>query len=164
MVVGAGNVSGQSWSGEDAASYKTDKTFFDFQAQGEVGGKEIGIYAQHAKAPNTSGAGNAYANTTACVAGACNPDKKATTIGVDYSVIPHLLHIGAAYMNADTGAAANANGLKATTLTAVYDMYQNVALHAWYNRFTGSSIDTANLATPGSKATNAYSMMLEMAW
>ena len=164
MVVGAGKVSGQSWSSTNATSYKTDKTFFDFQAHGEVGGKEIGIYAQHAKAPNTSGAGNAYNNNAACVAGACNPDKKATTIGVDYSVIPHSLHIGAAYMDADTGAAATANGLKATTLTAVYDLYQNVALHAWYNRFSGSSIDAGNLTTPGSKATNAYSLMLEMAW
>ncbi len=159
MVVGAGKVSGQSWSGSAATAYKTDKTFFDFQAHGEVGGKEIGIYAQHAKAPHTTGAMNAYNGTAACAAGAaCNPDKKATTIGVDYSVIPHSLHIGAAYMNADTGAAAASNGLKTWTLNAVYDMYQNVALHAWYNSYSGSS-----RAAAGS-VTNAYSMMLEMAW
>jgi hypothetical protein len=160
MVFGAGKMSGQSFNattGTTGTAYKTDLTFFDFQAHGQVGGKDIGIYAQHSKAPHTTGFRNAYNNRAACVA-ACNPDKKATTIGVDYSVIPHALHLGAAYRSAKNGGTAAANGDNSLTLNAIYDLYQNVALHGWYNKFTGSSRNAAG------SVTNAYSLMLEMAW
>jgi len=130
----------------------TDQTFFDFQAQGQVGGKDLSVYFQHSKAPITTvvGATSAYnaRNVT---------DKKATTIGVDYSVIPHSLHIGAAYRNADNGAAATANGDNAWTVQAIYDLYQNVALHAVYSKMNGS----AHTATTQN---NLTTLMLEMAW
>ena len=87
-----------------------------------------------------------------------NPDRKATTIGVDYSVIPHLLHIGAAYRTADTGAAANVNGDDAWTIQAIYDLYQNVALHAYYMSYSGSSRNAANAQK------NETMLMLEAAW
>jgi len=151
MHIGAGRMSAGGFGG--AGEVVTDQTFFDFQAQGEVAGKELGVYAQHSKAPVTVlgvGAVSAYNKNNVT-------DRKATTIGADYSVIPHTLSIGAAYRNADNGAAATANGDDAWTLTAVYDLYQNVALHANYSHFSGS----AHTATTQN---NLTTLMLEMAW
>jgi len=136
----------------------TDETFFDFQAQGQVAGKELGVYAQHAKAPAGQGVVNAYNNSN-CVAGAaCNPDKKAWTIGADYSVIPHALSLGLAYRNADTGGPAATNGDDAWTVNAVYDLYQNVAFHLVHSQYSGSS---RNAATAQKRLTT---FMLEAAW
>ena len=153
MVVGLGRMSGSSFDGNGAATIDTDQTFFDFQAQGAVAGKELGVYFQHAKAPATVN-GNDY-NPTGVIG---NPDKKATTIGADYSVIPHVLTIGAAYRNADTGGAAATNGDDAWTVTAVYDLYQNVALHANYSSYSGSAHDAVGAQK------NLTTLMLEAAW
>ena len=158
MVVGLGKMSGSSanisgaGTTQTAVQTVTDQTFFDFQAQGEVGGKELAVYAQHSKAPMTAivGAQSAYNKKNVT-------DKKATTIGVDYSVIPHVLSIGAAYRNATNGGAATANGDNAWTVQAVYDLYQNVALHANYSKMSGS----AHTAT---SQNNLTTLMLEMAW
>lgn len=159
MVVGAGKMGGSSFAASSTGTkMDTDETFFDFQAQGEVAGKELGVYAQHAKAPAGQGVQNAY-NASICVAGtACNPDKKAWTIGADYTVIPHALSLGLAYRNADTGGAAATNGSDAWTVQAVYDLYQNVALHAIYSNYSG----TAHNAVGAVK--NLTTLMLEAAW
>src|SRR3989338_8336948 len=134
IVLGAGRMSGSSFSNGLSQEIVTDQTFFDFQAQGEVGGKELAVYAQHSKAPMTAvvGARSAYNSKNVT-------DRKAWTLGVDYSVIPHVLSIGAAYRNAENGAVATANGDNAWTAQAVYDMYQNVALHAAYSKSSGSA-------------------------
>ena len=158
MVVGLGKMSGSSanisgaGTTQTAVQTVTDQTVFDFQAQGEVGGKELAVYVQHSKAPMTAivGAQAAYNKKNVT-------DKKATTIGVDYSVIPHTLSIGAAYRNATNGAVATANGDNAWTVQAIYDLYQNVALHANYSKMNGS----AHTATSQNKLTT---LMLEMAW
>ena len=158
MQIGAGKMSGSSKvatatvANLTLAMADTDQTFFDFEAHGEVGGKELGVYLQHAKAPS-SGYGNIYNNRAL---GA--PDRKATTIGVDYSVIPHLLSIGAAYRSADTGAAATVNGDDAWTVQAIYDLYQNVALHAYYMSYSGSSRAGVNAQK------NETLLMLEAGW
>jgi len=172
MVVGLGRMSGSSFSTVNAApttvaivgattvvtpavagaTVDTDQTFFDFQAQGEVAGKELAVYFQHAKAPATVNK-NAY-NTGAIG----NPDRKATTIGADYSVIPHVLTIGAAYRNADTGGAAATNGDDAWTITGVYDLYQNVAFHLNYSNYSGSAHNAVNALK------NKTTVMLEAAW
>jgi hypothetical protein len=151
MVVGLGRMSGSSFNG--TSPIDTDQTFFDFQAQGEVGGKELGVYAQHAKAPATA---NSNAYNTAGVIG--NPDRKAWTIGADWSVIPHVLTIGAAYRNADTGAAATVNGDDAVTVTAVYDLYQNVAFHLNHSSYSGSSRNAVGAVK------RLTTFMLEAAW
>ena len=160
MLLGLGKMSGTSWSGSATAPLDTDQTFFDFQAQGELGGNELAVYFQHAKAPATVN-GNEY--NAAGVVG--NPDRKATTIGADYSVIPHVLTIGAAYRNADTGAAAAANGSDAWTITGVYDLYQNVALHANYSSYSGSAHNVvAPAVRTNGTATKLLTLMLEAAW
>ncbi|TAN80476.1 MAG: hypothetical protein EPN14_05375 [Gallionella sp.] len=160
MLFGAGSMSGSSYSNVALAEVESRQTFFDFQAQGEVGGKELGVYAQHAKAPAGQGKANAY-NTAAniCAVGAvCNPDRKATTIGADYSVVPHVLSIGASYRNAKNGGLATVNGDNAVTLTAVYDLYQNVALHMNHSQYSGSSRNAAGAQK------RLTTFMLEAAW
>jgi len=158
MVVGLGKASGSSYSNVAGAKVDTDQTFFDFQAQGEVAGKEMGVYFQHAKAPAGNGVVNAYSGRTCAIGAVCNPDRKATTIGVDYSVIPHVLSIGAAYRGADNGAAANVNGDDAWTVTAVYDLYQNVAFHLNYSSYSGTATNAAN------SVKNLMTLMLEASW
>ncbi|HXU93105.1 MAG TPA: hypothetical protein VFP33_05555 [Gallionella sp.] len=154
MVVGAGNMSGTSLTGAAGAPavatlIQTKQTFFDFQAHGELGGKEIGFYAQHASAPATI-------NTNAYNTGVTT--RKAWTLGADYSVIPHTLAIGAAYRNAQNGAAAGANGDNAFMVTAVYDLVQNIALHLNYATYSGSAHNAV-----GSQK-NQYLLMLEGAF
>ncbi|CAG0938589.1 hypothetical protein GALLN_00316 [Gallionellaceae bacterium] len=154
LMLGGGKMSGSSFSNVGAGQQvDTNQTFYDFQAQGQLAGKEIAIYAQHAKAPNTV-VGNAY-NASGVVG---NPDRKATTIGVDYSVIPHALSIGASRRKAENGTAAGVNGDDAWTVTAVYDLYQNIGFHLNYSSYSGSSRNT-----PGAQK-NLLLLMLEGAW
>jgi predicted porin len=154
------------------ASVDTKQTFFDFQAQGEVAGKELGVYAQYANAPATVN-GNSYNGSKLAVAAAgalAASDRKAWTIGADYSVIPHVLSIGAAYRNAKTGQAIGAADVaigrgvqnNALTLTAVYDLVQNVALHINYSQYSGNNTNTTAAGVVQQK--NLTTFMLEAAW
>ncbi|MDD2685091.1 MAG: hypothetical protein PHY62_02910 [Gallionella sp.] len=148
LVGGIGHFSGTSSIG--SGSLESRATFFDVQAQAEVGGKELGIYAQHANAPAIAlGAGLFNAGIAA---------RSATTIGADYTVIPHTLSIGAAYRNAKTGAGAGVDGDNAITLTAVYDLVQNVALHVNYSSYSGSSRNAVGAVT------SLTTLMLEASW
>ena len=174
IVAGIGGMNGSSWAATAGVpvEMETRKTFADFQAQGEVGGKELGVYIQYAKAPAA-----AFGKDQTLVEFVSIPDLYKThqiiaqahvdiqgmaqEAGADYSVIPHKLSIGAAYRDADTGAAANVNGADAWTLTGIYDLYQNVALHVNYSKYSGSSItDVGGNAT----AKHLVTFMLEGAW
>lgn len=155
MVVGAGAMSGTGHANLAVADIATKQTFFDFQAHGMVAEKELGVYFQHANAPATLDSTGLVNNN------AYNPNantRKATTIGADYSVIPHTLHIGAAYRNAKNGAAAGVDGDNAWTVTGVYDMYQNVAFHINYSAYSGSAHDAAG------SVKHLTTLMLEAAW
>ncbi len=172
MHIGAAFTSGQSYIGVGTATtgvatlVDTKATSLDFQAFGQVGGKDLGVYATWANAPVVAAvvggtAGNVY-NAGANA-------RTAWTIGADYSVIPHVLHIGAAYRNAETGAGAAGVSDKdnAFTLTAVYDLTQNVALHLNHSMYSGSayaiggSKDKTVVGNPGDQLTT---FMLEAAW
>lgn len=153
MHIGGAFTSGQSYTsggtGGPLVLVETRATSLDFQAHGQMGGNDLGVYATWAKAPGTAvGAlvGNLY--------NAGVGDRKAWTLGADYSVIPHTLHIGAAYRNATTGAGLSDD---ATTVTAVYDLTQNVALHLNYSAYSGGA---RGVTTGNSLAT----FMLEAAW
>lgn len=113
----------------------TKATGFDVQAHGEVAGMEAGFYGAYAK------------GDAAGFYGA----KKAATIGADFTVIPHTLSLGAAYRNAKN-AGVNDN---AYTLTAVYDLVQNVALHANFTKYS---------KVQGVKGDQLFTGMLEAAW
>jgi hypothetical protein len=149
ILAGFGKTSGSSYGNLAGQEIVGNLTFLDLQAQGTIGDMESGIYVQNAKADKvtTVGAAGEYG------AGG----NKATTIGGEVTVIPHTLTLGAAYRNANNGNASN-NADNALTLTAVYDLVQNVALHVNYAKYSGSAY-----SAPGSK-TGRFLGMLEAAW
>lgn len=153
LVAGGGAMNGTSLTtntgvGPVAVLVDTRQTFLDLQAHGQYQGKDLGVYAQYATAPATAN-GNAYNQGTV-------GDREALTIGADFSMIPRTLSIGAAFRIADNGTAAS--GDDALTLTAVYNWYQNVALHFNHSQYSGSAHNAAG--TPSYMTT----FMLAAAW
>jgi len=151
MHIGFASTSGQSYSGTATSGglgltlVETKATSLDFQAHGQVGGKDLGVYATWAKAPVAGVVPSAYA------AGA-----KAWTIGADYSIIPHTLHLGAAYRGATTAAGLGDNAI---SLAAVYDLTQNVALHLNHSMYSGSLYNV-----PAANGDQLTTFLLEAAW
>jgi hypothetical protein len=144
------HIGGQFTSGSvGAVATPAKATAFDLQAQGQAAGKDLSVYATYASNDNV--VGNYFA-----------AGRKAWTIGADYSVIPHVLHLGAAYLNGTTGAAipagATGTNLDAITLTAVYDVTQNVALHVNHTQRSGSSF------APAATGKQLTTFLLEAAW
>jgi hypothetical protein len=150
-----GQMSGSSFANLAGVQQETRGSFFDVQAHGEVGGKELGLYLTQAKLP----VANALIASAYAANGAGN-GSSAWTIGADYSVIPHTLHIGAAYRNADKLVAGVSAPDDAVTVQAIYDLAQNVALHAYYVSHSGST--AAGAKTAGRN--NRTLFMLEAAW
>lgn len=177
MHIGVGQASGTSYNNAAAAKKETKGTVLDVQAQGAIAEMETSLYAQYATTPagaNASAgsssqwgmnAGSNLANVTA---------KKAITLGADFSVIPHTLHIGAAYRIANTGVDATQQAAGAgdkdnsLTVTAVYDLFQNVALHVNHSMRSGSAYDTTGTLAaetqPGGNGKTLTTLMLEAAW
>jgi len=201
LHIGFGQASGSGYTDNGVTKVDTKGQVFDVQAQGVIAEMETSFYFQNAKATK-SDAGAATANlfNASTVA-----DKTATTIGADFSVIPHTLHIGVAYRSAKTGgadavaatAAQNVGSFdpvtglpivtvvpgtaakaarasesdNALTVTAVYDLFQNVALHANYSMYSGSAYnaggakDAVTTKADGSKGSKSLlTLMLEAAW
>lgn len=169
MHIGAGFVSGDNYATDGdvvatAADLKQVKGHtLDFQAQGQLGGKDTSFYFNYAKAPGTAaGARVNYYNTKAT-------DKKAWVIAGDYSVMPHVLSLGAGYRNAhDGGAVGQADKNNAFFVTAVYDLYQNVALHLNHTMQSGSAYNVggtkAGNMLVGGAGKNVTTLMLEASW
>ncbi len=153
FVAGVGKESGSSYGNLTGALVEAKQTFIDVQAQGEIGGLETGFYFQNANAPvcTTALAANCAHNTGAFT-------RKATTLGAEVGVIPHALSVGLAYRKADNGGARGTEGDNAINLSAVYELFQNVGLHADYAKYSGSAHTGANALT------NQYTLMLEAAW
>ena len=133
-------------SSKDAADAKatvvpTKATGFSAQAHGELAGMETGFYFQNSKADAGSYVGDAV------LAG----EKTATTIGADFTVIPHVLSLGAAVRSAKNNNVSD----NATTFTAVYDLAQNVAAVVNYTKYS---------KVQGSNGDNLMTLMLEAAW
>ncbi len=144
----------------------TKATSLDFQAQGQVAGKDMSLYATWATAPVVTAV---LGGTTGNMYNKGLNTKSAWTIGADYSVIPHILHLGAAYRNAETGAGllGVADKNNAFTVAAVYDLTQNVALHLNHSFYSGSaynvggSMDKTVIGNTGDQLTT---FMLEAAF
>jgi len=115
---------------------KESATGFDVQAHGAFAGMETGLYFTNASIGNGS-------------------KVKATTFGADVTVIPHALSLGAAYRAGTNGTGKSDN---AVTLTAVYDLVQNVALHANYSMYSGDAYTAAGVSK------SLFTGMLEAAW
>ncbi len=122
------------------------------QAHGELAGMEAGFYASWAKAAGGDSSNNLFA--TKVNAGDPLPGaRRAFALGADFTVIPHTLSLGAAYRGASTGAAGSNDD--AVTLTAVYDLAQNVAFHADWSSYKDDQ---------GSNGDSLFTGMLEAAW
>ncbi|MBI5429665.1 MAG: hypothetical protein HY938_04295 [Nitrosomonadales bacterium] len=168
MVGGVGMMSGSSelagaglpaaTPAPDSALVKTEARFADLQAHGQVAGNDMGVYVTYAVAPNATAGGQPQLYNTGAF------DKSAVAVGVDYSVIPHVLHVGGAYRAGKTGKASPTDATVSATdnavmLQAIYDLTQNVALHV-----AGSSRNGTKYAAPGAVGAKEYILMLEAAW
>jgi hypothetical protein len=155
MHIGLGVASGSS---EVATSLPTDPklstkaTLIDFQGQTTLGANDLSVYASYGSASASSATETNQFNT------GTNAAKKAMGFGADYSVIPHVLHVGGAYLSADTGAAANNKETK-IMVQGIYDLTQNIALHMTYVKSSGSRYNGAANTSP----TN-LTLMLESSW
>ncbi|MBU1424494.1 MAG: hypothetical protein KKH12_11970 [Gammaproteobacteria bacterium] len=168
-VASGSNYCNDVTQGAAATPVDTDKcdtkgSVFDVQAQGAIADMETSFYFQTSKSPKSSSAVTKDINGNITAFNGANSfnsstanDLKATTIGADVSVIPHTLHVGAAYRKG-TKSNATADKDDAITLTAVYDLFQNVALHANYSKYSGPAYDA-----PGA-SNSLLTMMLEAAW
>ncbi len=154
FVAGFGKESGTSYGNLAGAQVEANQTFIDVQAQGEVAGLEAGFYLQNAKAP-VCGAAILAVN---CAHNSGAFERKATTLGAEFGVIPHALSVGLAYRKADNGGTRGSEGDNAINLSAVYELFQNVGLHADYAKYSGSAHTGTNALT------NQYTLMLEAAW
>ncbi|HEY0664769.1 MAG TPA: hypothetical protein VGD24_01760 [Gallionella sp.] len=137
----------------DGADYKM--TGLTVQAHGAFGEMPAGIYATYAVAPKST------VDSTNAYNGNAN-DESAFTIGADVSVIPHALHVGAAYRAGTTGAVDAAGDDvtdNALTVAMTYDLAQNLALQVTHSMYSGTKYDKVQAA--GDAQT---SILLETAW
>jgi hypothetical protein len=132
-------LTGTAHAGTAAGKADYKGTGLTAQGHGEVAGIETGLYATYAKADAAGFYG----------------DKKAFTLGADFTVIPHTLSVGAAIRSATNAGTAD----NATTLTAVYDLAQNVAVVANFTKYGTEQFDNTT-----SLGDNLLTMMLEAAW
>ncbi len=153
---------------------ETNATAYDLEVFGKIGNREVGLYATWAKSPPGSATQPNILNADRADSGSgqIEPtlyrvnERKAWTVGAEYSVIPRTLHIGAAYRSARTGGAPGSNAIiglspsdNAITLTTVYSVTQNIEFHFNHSMYRGSLYDTPQAT--GNKLTT---LLMEAAW
>jgi hypothetical protein len=180
------NIGAQIWHGTNYAfdsksttaglvSVETRATALDFQAFGHVRGKELGVYATWAQSPaGTATQPNILNSARPGYTSDVPPEptlyrlneRKAWTIGAEYSVIPNTLHLGAAYRSANTGGGTGAAAIvgdnpsdNAVTLTLVYNIAQNIEFHLDHSYYSGSLYNT-----PQPMGNQLTTFMLEASW
>ncbi len=142
----------------DSGLVNTEATSADLQAHGQLGGKDIGVYATYANAPADTGTKPQLFNTG-------TKAKNAFAIGIDYSIIPNRLYLGGAYRIGQTGVASTANPSSSKTddalmLQAIYKLRQNMALHATGALRSGTKYSE----NPSAVGKKEAILMLEGAW
>jgi hypothetical protein len=170
----------QIWTGSNFAQNITSQTLapvstraiaLDFQAFGQINDQDLSLYATWSKSP----AGSALEPNILNVGenkGMCDPteyrlnQRSAFTVGADYSVIQNTLHVGAAFRSAKTGGQTGLAAVmgvntsdNAITLTAVYNIAQNIELHANHSVYFGSLYNT-----PQPLGNMMTTIMLQAAW
>lgn len=139
---GSSRVDDDSGNGTDHL-VQTKAWAVDFQAQGSVDGKPLGVYLTHANAAGQK-AGEVNLFNTAPKA------KTATTITVEYGILPQKATLMASYRLGNNGKTTDSTD-NALTLGGTYQIAQNVQLQLQHStrsgkRYTGS-------ATPGNAQT-----------
>jgi len=128
-------------AGSPLTKVDTKGTGASFQAQGAVADMETSLYATYAQVAANSYYGGAK-------------DKKAFTLGADVTVIAHTLSLGGAIRQATNKSGKSDNAI---TVQAIYDLAQNVALHAVYGVNRGDAYAAGD-------AKSQFTGMLEAAW
>lgn len=153
------HIGGQIWAGSNFAFDPTKKGLvpvstravaLDAQAYGQINDQDISLYATWSQSP----AGTASEPNILNVGesnGVRDPteyrlkERSAFTIGTDYSVIQNILHVGAAFRTAKTGGQTGLTSVagvnssdNAVTLTAVYNIAQNIELHINHSVYFGT--------------------------
>jgi hypothetical protein len=113
---------GSSWSADAGGQVQTKAWSIDAQAQGAIDNHPIGIYLTHANAAKSDAGGDANLFNSSVTNA-----KTATTIAVEYGIIPQKATLMLAYRVADNGSAANSKD-NAVTLGATYQLAQNVQM------------------------------------
>ncbi|KAF0202679.1 MAG: hypothetical protein FD173_1933 [Gallionellaceae bacterium] len=126
-----------------------EATIIDAQAQGEVAGMPLGIYASYGTAPaSTASKTNAYNGGT--------ETKSHMGILADVGVIPHVLNLQAGMSFAKTGVklAGSNETDNAIVIGARYKLRQNVKVAIAYSMMSGTSYDAggSNDATTAQNA------------
>jgi hypothetical protein len=155
IVAGAGIESGSSYGNLAGGLVEANQTFIDVQAHGEVAGMQTGIYLQRALAPACT-----TATAANCVHNTGTVGRDASTIGAEFQVVPHALNLGVAYRLATTGALSAGEAVtdNAATITAVYDLVQNVAAVVNFSQYNGTKYNGQ------AGAAQLTTLMLEAAW
>lgn len=107
---------------------KTEGWVIDAQAQGELGGMPLGLYASYGSVPTKA---NNHFNSGA-------RDKNALGLMAELGVLPNKANVYLAYRNADNGAAANHQD-NAITLGGSWMVYQNVKLELFHTAKSGDA-------------------------
>jgi len=160
----------------------TRATALDFQALGHFKGKEMGVYVTWAKSPAGTATHPNILNTARPGISSDVPpepglyrlnERKAWTIGAEYSVIPNRLHLGAAYRSGHSGGGSGSVAVNpsdpavvgnnpsdnAVTLTAVYNIAQNIEFHFNHSYYSGSLYNT-----PQPMGNQLTTFLLEVSW
>ncbi len=109
-------------------------TVIDFQAQGEVSGMGLGLYASYGTAPATTAAAanafNAGLNT-----------RSSFNIGAELGVIPHTATLQLALRSANSGGTVVGTNLKdnAIMVGGTYELAQNIELSLTHTSQSGSA-------------------------
>lgn len=128
----------QSFSGTSQVGVNSQAkaTVIDFQAQGELSGMGLGVYASYGTAPVVAGGTNAF--------NAANLQKRTTfNIGAELGVIPGVATVQLAMRSAKSGAAAGADGSNAFQVGATYELAQNIELSLTHTSQSGTEWNTA---------------------
>lgn len=171
----------QIWTGSNYAQDPTANTLvpvstrataLDFQAFGSILDKDFAFYSTWAKSPAGTLSEPNMLNVGTHSTGIYDPaeyrlnERSAFTIGADYSVIQNILHVGAAFRSAKSGGMSGTSAISgdnpsdnAITLTAVYNLAQNIELHANHSFYYGTLYDT-----PQPTGNILTTIMLQAAW
>ena len=153
-------LTGESYLTATAAGKRATKGWgLSAQAHGAIAEMETGLYAAYSvgKKSDAGGVVNQFNSST-------TNDKKAGQVGLEVTVVPHALHVGANYLAGKNGKGETENYI---TLTGAYDVAQNVALVANYSMGSGSAFDAGGASDSsvlGASGKNLLTLMLEGAW
>jgi hypothetical protein len=135
-------VTGGTTAADDVGKINTAALFVDAQLQGQLAGKDLGVYLMYARGDNPTPAG--AVNEVNLYGGAVGGSRP-TGVGVDieYSMLPDKLHLLAALGRHDNGDAVLSAKVSAG-LGLYWKIAQNISLQPMVEHFGGGQGNDAN--------------------